>query len=41
MSQRTQSVSRVALAALAVAAAMTFAWAGVSAQRGGTARPAR
>ena len=40
MSQRTQSVSRVALSALAVAAAMTCAWAGVSAQRGGPPGPA-
>jgi len=40
MSQRTQSVSRAALSALAVAAAMTFAWAGVSAQRGAPPGPA-
>jgi len=39
MSQRTRSVSRVALSALAVAAAMTLAWAGVSAQRGAPPGP--
>jgi len=39
MIQRTPSVSRVALSVLAVAAAMTFAWAGVSAQRGAPPGP--